>query len=187
MNHVLEPYINKFVIVYLDAIFIYSETPEQHIEHLRLVFQKLREHQLFIKMPKCFWGRKETEYLGVILGNGTLRTAPDKIAAVRDWPLPETQKQIKSFVQFCSYYYGKFIHRFSDCAAPLTDLCRKNLPGNVVHTNATKTAFETLKSRMISAPILLIPSMGHEAEFLVATDASKVGIGIGIYIALRTR
>ena len=97
MNHVLEPFINKFVIVYLDDICIYSETPEQHIEHLRLVLQKLREHQLFIKMPKCFWGRKETEYLGVIVGNGTLRTAPDKISSVRDWPLPETQKQIKSF------------------------------------------------------------------------------------------
>ena len=60
--------------------------------------QKLREHQLFIKMPKCFWGRKETEYLGIIVGNGTLRTTPDKIAAFLDWPLPKTQKQIKSFV-----------------------------------------------------------------------------------------
>ncbi len=122
-----------------------------------------------------FWGRKETEYLGAIVGNGTLRTSPDKIAAVRDWPLPETQKQVKSFVQFC-FYYGKFIHHFSDCAAPLIDMCRKNLPGNVVHTERTKAAFETLKSRMISAPILLIPTMGHEAEFVVAIDASKVGV-----------
>ena len=84
----------------MDDICIYSDIPEQHIDHLRLVLKQLREHQLFIKMPKCFWGRKETEYLGVIVGNGTLRTAPDKIAAVRAWPLPETQKQIKSFVQF---------------------------------------------------------------------------------------
>jgi hypothetical protein len=84
MNHVLEPYIKKCVIVYLYDICIYYETPEQHIEHLRLVLQKLREHQLFIKMPTCFWGRKETEYLGVIVGNGTLRTALDKISAVRD-------------------------------------------------------------------------------------------------------
>jgi hypothetical protein len=130
---------------------------------------------MFIKIPKCFWGRKETEYLGVIVGNGTLRTAPDKISDVRDWPLPKTQKQIKYFVQFCSYY-GKFIHHFSDCAAPLTCMCRKNLPATVVHTDATKTAFETLKSRMISAPVRLIPKMGHEAEFVVASDASKVGI-----------
>ena len=95
-------------------------------------------------MLTCFWGHKETEYLDVIVGNGTLRTAPDKIAAVRDWPLPETQKQIKSFVQFCSYY-GKFIHHFSDCVAPLTDTCRKNLPGNVVHTEATNAALKRLK------------------------------------------
>jgi hypothetical protein len=128
------------------------------------------------KCQKFCWGRKETEYLGVIVCNGTLRTAPDKIPTVRDWPIPETQKQIKSFVQFCSYY-GKFIHHFSDCAAPLTYMCRKNLPGNVVHSNATKIAFETLKSRMIIAPaVLLIPKMGHEAEFVVAIDVSKVGI-----------
>ena len=87
----------------------------------------------------------------------------------------ETQKQIKSFVQFCSYY-GKFIHHFSDCAAPLTNACHKNLLGNVVHTETTKAAFETLKFRMFFAPVLLIPKMGHEAEFVVATDASEVGI-----------
>jgi len=182
-NQVLEPYISKFFIVYLDDICIYSETREHHIEHLRLVFQKLRQHQLFIKIPKYFWGRKKTEYLGVIVGNGTLRTSPNKIAAVKDWPLSATQKHIKSFVQFCSYY-GKFIHHFSDCVAPLTNMCRKNLPGNVVHTEATKVAFETLKSRMISARVL-IPKMGHEAEFVVATDASKVGI-VGVLLQVDT-
>jgi hypothetical protein len=140
VNHVLKPFINKFVIVYLDDICIYSKTPERHIEHLRLVLQKLREHQLFIKMPKCVWGRKETENLGVIVGNGTLQKAPDKISAIRDWPLSETPKQIKSFVQFCSNY-GKFIHHFSDCASPLANMCRKNLPGNVVHTDAIKIRF----------------------------------------------
>jgi hypothetical protein len=126
-------------------------------------------------MPKCVWGRKETEYLGVLVVNGTLRTSPDKIADVRYWPLPKTQKQIKSFVQFSSHY-DKFIHHFSDCVAPLTNLCCKNLPGNVLHIETTKDAFETLKSRRIFAPVLLIPSMGYEAEFVVATDASKVGI-----------
>ncbi len=78
-------------------------------------------------------------------------------------------------MKFCSYY-GKFIHYFSDCAAPLTDMCRKNLPRNGVHTEITKVAFETLKSRMISAPNLSISKMGHEAKFVVATDAIKVGI-----------
>jgi hypothetical protein len=151
MNNVLKPYINKFVFVYYDDMCIYSETHEQHIEHVRLVLQKLREHhQLFIKMPKYFWGRKETKYLGITVGNGSLRTSPDKISSVRDWPLQETQKQFKSFVQFFSYF-GKFIHHFSDYAAPLTNTCHKNLHGNVVHIEATKSAFETLKYRMNSA------------------------------------
>ena len=69
VNHVLEPYINKFVIVYLDDVCIYSEALEQHIIHLCLVLHKLREHQLFIKMLRYFWNRKESEYLGVIDGN----------------------------------------------------------------------------------------------------------------------
>ena len=92
VNHVPEPYINKFFIVYLDDICIYSETHEQHIEHIQLILQKLREHQLFIKITKWFWGRKETEYLGVIVGKEALRTSPDKIEVFRDWPLPKNSK-----------------------------------------------------------------------------------------------
>ena len=73
-------------------------------------------------------------------------------------------------------FYRKFIHHFADCSAPLTDLCRKSLPGRVVNSDATRSAFETLKARMISAPLLLIPQSGQEAEFVVAADASKVCI-----------
>jgi hypothetical protein len=94
-------------------------------------------------------------------------------------PLSKTQKQITSFVQSC-FYYGKFIPDFSDCAAPRTDTRRKNLPSNVVHIGAAKAAFKTLKSRMISASILLIRKMGYEADFFVATDASKAGIVGGL-------
>jgi hypothetical protein len=78
-------------------------------------------------------------------------------------------------VAFCSFY-RKFIHHFADCSAPLTDLCRKSLPGRVVHSDATKAAFETLKARMISAPVLMIPKSDWDAEFIGVTDASKVGI-----------
>ncbi len=81
---------------------------------------------------------------------------------MKDWPLTETQKHIKSFVAFCSFYRN-FIHHFADCSAPLTDLCRKSLPGRVVHCDATKVAFETIKARMISAPMLPIPKSGQDA------------------------
>lgn len=176
MNKILEPYLNDFVLVYLDDIAIYSNSPEQHLEHLRIVLNVLRENKLHIKLSKCTWGKKETEYLGVIAGNGCLRPSPDKIEAVRNWPLPETQRQVKSFVAFCSFY-RKFIHHFADCSAPMTDMTRKGKPGKVVWDSTARVAFETLKARMISAPVLQIPTIGSEAEFIVATDASNVGLG----------
>ena len=95
-------------------------------------------------MVKYFWAKRETDYLGLIVGNGIIRTSPSKVAAVKDGSLPETQKQVTSFEAFCSFY-RKFIHHFADCSVPLTDFCRKSLPGRVVHSDATRVAFETLK------------------------------------------
>ena len=181
MNHVLEPYLNKFVLVYLDDICIYSSSLDEHLEHLRLVLELLRKHKLHIKLSKCTWAQRETEYLGVIAGNGCLRPSPDKLAAVQNWPLPKTQRDVKSFVAFCSFY-RKFVHHFSDCAAPLIDLYsgytrRSQKPGSIVWNDDAMLAFETLKARLVSAPVLLIPECGPESTFVVATDASDVGLG----------
>jgi hypothetical protein len=96
------------------------------------------------------------------------------VSTMKDWPLPQKQKHIKSFVGFYSFY-RKFIHHFADYSAPLTDLCRKSLPGRVVHSDTTTADFETLKARMISAHVLLIHKSGLDAKFIVAIDASKVG------------
>lgn len=175
MNRLLEPYLHKFVLCYLDDIAIYSNSPEEHLEHIRIVLQVLRDNKLQIKLKKCFWAKKETEYLGVIAGNGVLRPSPDKIAAVQKWPLPVTQRDVKSFVAFCSFY-RRFVHHFADCSAELTDMTRKNKPGIVVWTDTARVAFETLKARLCSAPLLLIPKSGADAEFVVATDASNVGL-----------
>jgi hypothetical protein len=120
---VLDPYMHLFVIVYLDDICIYSNSPEEHLAHIRKVLTKLRANKLFIKMVRCFWAKIETEYLGFIVGSGNVRTSPAKLASVKEWPLPETQKQVESFVAFCSFYRN-CIHNFADCSAPLTDLCR---------------------------------------------------------------
>ncbi len=141
-THVLDPFMHPFVIFYLDDISIYSNSPEDHLNHIRQVLTTLRKNKLFLKMVKCFWAKRETEYLGFIVGNGNIRTSPSKVAEVKDWPLSKTQKHIKSFVAFCSFY-RKFIHHFVDCSASLTDLCRKSLPGRVVHCDATRAAFET--------------------------------------------
>jgi hypothetical protein len=92
ITHVLDPFIHLFVIVYLDDICIYSKSAEEHLDHLRKVLTTLRENQLFIKMVKCFWAKRETEYLGFIVGSGNVRTSQSKVTTVKVWPLPETQK-----------------------------------------------------------------------------------------------
>ena len=109
MTHVLVSFIHLFVIVYLEDLCIYSKSTEEHLDHLRKVLTPLRENKLCIKMVKCFWAKRETEYLGFIVGSGNVRSSQSKVASVKDWSLPETQKQVKSFVAFCSFY-RKFIH-----------------------------------------------------------------------------
>ena len=86
--------------MYLDDICIYSKSPEEHLDHIRQVLMALRNNNLFIKMFKCFWAKRETDYLGFIVGNGIVRMPPSKVAAVKDWPLLETQKQVKYFCGF---------------------------------------------------------------------------------------
>mmetsp|Transcript_32607 Transcript_32607/g.82239 ORF Transcript_32607/g.82239 Transcript_32607/m.82239 type:complete len:736 (-) Transcript_32607:576-2783(-) len=115
------------------------------------------------------------DYLGYTVADGKLSVSEAKVAAVRDWPVPKTQSEVRSFVQFCNFY-SKFIHHFSDLTAPLTDLLRKSKPVHVDWSPACQEAFETLRLRLISAPCLSIPSMGADATFTVATDASNVGL-----------
>lgn len=88
MNDVFRPYLRKFVLVFFDDILIYSSTLENHIEHLRLVFQKLQENQLFAKMSKCTYGADRVEYLGHVIQAGSVSTDPNKVQAVATWPLP---------------------------------------------------------------------------------------------------
>ena len=176
LMHTVLAGLEDYTLVYLDDICIFSNSEEEHLQHLQAVLDRLRDNKLHIKLKKCSWGRRETEYLGVIAGNGVLRPSPAKTEAVRNWPLPRSQRDVKSFVAFCSFY-RKFIHHFADCSAPLTDLTRKGQPGLVAWSDRAKTAFEALKARLTSAPVLLIPKHGPEATFVVATDASDVGIG----------
>jgi hypothetical protein len=142
----------------------YRQTLLLMVDHIRQVLIALRKRNLFIKMVKCFWVKRETEYLGFIDENGNNKTTFVKVAILNDWPLPRTQKQNRSFVAFCSLY-RKFTHHCVECSAPLSNLCRKSLPGRVVHCDVTRVVLETLKSRIISAHVLLIPKSSQDAEF----------------------
>jgi hypothetical protein len=84
MRHVFDPFVHSFVIVYSDDICIYSKTRQEYLDHLRQLLKDVRERALCIKMVKCFWAKRETEYLGFVVGSGIVRTSPSKVVVVKD-------------------------------------------------------------------------------------------------------
>jgi hypothetical protein len=175
MNDILRDFLHKFFIVYLDDVCIYTRTLEEHLEHLCLVLQRFKEEGLKLRLKKCFFGLQEMEYLGYTVLAGKISVSTKKVKAVADWPVPTTQKEVRTFVQFCNFY-ARFIHHFSDLTAPLTDLLRKAQPQKVTLTPACLEAFETLKLRLISTPCLILPEVSSDAKFTMATYASTVGV-----------
>jgi hypothetical protein len=174
MNDILRDFLHKFVTVYLNDVYIFSFTMEEHLEHLRLVLQGFKDEGLKLRLKKCFFALQEMEYLGYTVSASKILVSTKKVEAVVDWLVPTTQKEVRSFVQFCDLY-ARFIHHFSDLTAPLTDLLRKSQPHKVTPTLACLEAFETLKLRLVSAPCLILPEVSSDATFTVATAASTVG------------
>jgi hypothetical protein len=159
MNDILRDFLHKFVTVYLDGVCIYSRTMEKHLEHLRLVLQLFTEEGLKLCLKKCFFGLQEMEYLGYTVSASKISVSAKKVEAVADWPVPTTQKEVRSFVQFCDFY-ARIIHHFNDLTAPLTDLLRNSQPQKVTLTLACLEAFETLKLRLISSSCMILPKVG---------------------------
>eukprot|EP00253_Pinus_taeda_P012319 PITA_12319 len=125
MNHLLKPYLRKFVLVFFDDILIYSRTRATHLQHVDLLLQLLRKHKLFVKMSKCYFGMEEVDYLGHIVGREGVRVDPKKIQAIQDWPQPKTLKSLRGFLGLIGYYH-KFICNYGRIARPLTQLLKKN-------------------------------------------------------------
>jgi hypothetical protein len=121
MNKIFAPCIGKFVHVYLDDIIIMSRSPEEHLTQLRLVLDLLDKHKLYAKLSKCEFGQTSIKFLGHIVGAGTVSFDTDKIAVVRDWPLPRNSTELRSFLGLANYF-RRFVKDYSRVAAPLTDL-----------------------------------------------------------------
>ena len=172
MQSVFSDYLDKFVIVFLDDILIYSRTEEEHLEHVRLVLERLRQHQLFAKKEKCEFFQKEINFLGHVISENGIGMEKSKIEDIRNWPIPKSADDIRSFLGLTGYY-RKFVHRFSHIATPLSNLMRNNIPFK--WTPVEQKAFETLKTALITGPILIVPD--QNLPFVVTTDASGYAVG----------
>jgi len=166
MNMIFRPFLDKFVVVFIDDILIYSRTQEEHAEHLRLVLGVLREKQLYAKLSKCEFWMDEVQFLGHVISAQEIAVDPTKVEAVVKWESPKSATEIRSFVGL-TCYYRRFIEGFSKIVAPLTLLTRKDQP--FTWTDKCEESFQELKRRLTSAPILVIPE--------VYCDASHLGLG----------
>jgi hypothetical protein len=119
MNSVLSKYLDKFVLVFVDDILVYSKNREEHEEHLRMVLQVLREHQLYTKFNKCDFYKKEIQYLGHVISAEGVAVDPQKIKEIMDWPTPRNVIEVRSFMGLAGYY-RRFIKGFSKIGNPIT-------------------------------------------------------------------
>ena len=172
MEKVLHGLLSTKCLVYLDDVIIFGKSFDEMLENLNLVFLRLKEANLKINPKKCVFFRKNVKYLGHVISEEGIKTDPEKIVAVKDWPVPHTKKQLRSFLGFCSYY-RKFVKGFSSLAKPLYTLTENQV--KFVWGIECQNAFEKLKLMLSSSPILSFPK--GEGEFILDTDASNIGIG----------
>jgi hypothetical protein len=124
MNKVFMEYLDKFVVVFIDDILIFSKDGEEHDEHLHLVMQKLRENQLYAKLNKCEFWLKEVSFLGHIIFEGGISVDPSKVNDVLSWKTPQNVLDIRSFLGLAGYY-RRFIEGFSKISNPMRELLEK--------------------------------------------------------------
>ena len=175
----------SWCVVYLDDIIVYGKSPEELLTRLEGVFSKLRAAGLKLKPSKCDFFRTQITFLGHIVSKQGIATCPDKIQAVKDWPIPKTVNDLRSFLGFVGYY-RKFIQGFSQIARPLNSLLegtintkRANKKQMIDWGSEQEEAFNTLKEACINAPVLGYPN--YEQPFILHTDASTEGLGAVLY------
>ena len=162
----------EIVLVYLDDIIVFGRSFEEHIHRLQLVFQRIREANLKISPAKCFLFQTKLVFLGHVVSADGIHTDPAKIAAVEKYPVPQTIRQLRSFMGLVGFY-RKFVLNFGLIANPLYQLMNKT---TTFHWTADcQKAFNKLKTALVSAPILGFPN--EKDQFVLCTDASLTGIG----------
>jgi hypothetical protein len=162
----------EFSLGYFDDILVYSKNLEAHVCHLREVFQRLAKFGLRINPKKCLLAAVEVLFLGYTISHGRLSPDPSKVQCVKEYPIPRSVKEVQRFLGLVGFY-RRWIRRFSELAAPLTQLTKKGVLFR--WTEEHRRAFEELRGRLCKAPILVLPD--YKRLFILETDASVTGIG----------
>ena len=175
MSQILSGLNWRICLIYLDDVLIFSKNREEHENRLKQVFNAIRKSGIKLSAEKCCFFKKELKYLGHVISKDGIKTDPNKIKAIASMPLPTYEHQLVSFLGFCGYY-RKFILHFSDIVAPLEKICRKNTKHKpIVWNEDAKKSFESLKSALISSPVLSYPN--KDGLFVLDTDASNSATG----------
>ena len=176
MNRIFGDYMGKFMVVYLDDILIFSRSKEEHYEHVRLVLERLREHQLYAKLSKCEFLREEVPFLGFIVSAEGIKVDPRKTAAITQWATPTEDKDplsnLRSFLGLTNYF-RRFVMAYAKMISPLTDLLKKDAP--FVWGPDQEQAFLRIKEALTNPPVLALPDFSKPFE--IWCDASGIGIG----------
>ncbi|GJX04873.1 putative reverse transcriptase domain-containing protein [Tanacetum coccineum] len=172
MNRVCKPHLDKFVIVFIDDILIYSKSKQEHEKHLKIILELLKKEELYAKFSKCEFWIPKVQFLGHVIDSEGIHVDPAKIESIKDWTSPKSPTEIRQFLGLAGYY-RRFIEGFSKIAKPMTKLTQKKV--KFEWGDKQEAAFQLLKQKLCSAPILALPE-GSE-DFIAYCDASKKGLG----------
>ena len=172
MEQVLSGLPWEILLIYLDDVIVYAKTWEEELERLRRVFTRLSEAKLKLNPKKCHLFKSRVKYLGHVVSQEGVSTDPDKIAAIKDWPVPSNTKDLRSFLGLCSYY-RRYVKGFAEVAKPLYRLQERET--DYVWTGECDRSFQLLKGHLTASPILAFPNA--DESFILDTDASNTGVG----------
>jgi RNase H-like domain found in reverse transcriptase/Reverse transcriptase (RNA-dependent DNA polymerase)/Integrase zinc binding domain/Chromo (CHRromatin Organisation MOdifier) domain len=172
MNQILGSDFDDFAMAYLDDVTIFSETLEEHVQHVASVLKRLKERGYRLRLSKCKFALPEVELLGFVVGKGQLKPSPKKVEVVRAWATPTNAHELRQFLGFCNFY-RRFVHGYSKIAAPLTGMFKKDIAFS--WSEAHESAFRELKRALTTAPTLQLPDMS--LPFRVVVDASDFALG----------
>ncbi|GKA45399.1 putative reverse transcriptase domain-containing protein [Tanacetum coccineum] len=166
MNRVCKPYLDKFVIVFIDDILIYSKDEREHEEHLKAILELLKKEKLYAKFSKCEFWIPKVQFLGHVIDSRGIHVDPAKIESIKDWASPKTPTEIRQFLGLAGYY-RRFIEGFSKIAKSMTKLTQKGIKFD--WGEKEENAFQLIKQKLCSAPILALPE-GEARHSGIACD-----------------